>query len=68
MKKRLLILFFISFFTITFLVQNVSAKQNTIYVDRSMTGSFNGSRDAVGIYDPRTRKSGPGSETAYNSL
>ena len=68
MKKRLLILFFISFFTITFLVQNVSAKQNTIYVDRSMTGSFNGSRDAVGIYDPRTRKSGSGSETAYNSL
>jgi PKD repeat protein len=40
----------------------------TIHVDKTMTGTFNGSGDAVGTYDVEERKAGAGSATAYNTI
>jgi PKD repeat protein len=40
----------------------------TFYVDGSMTGRFNGSRDAIGTYNPERREAGSGFETAYNTF
>jgi hypothetical protein len=40
----------------------------TFYVDGSMTGSLDGSGDAIGTYNPETREAGSGSETAYNTF
>lgn len=40
----------------------------TIFVDKDITGSFNGSGDAIGTYDVAKRRAGAGSATAYNSI
>ncbi|MCP4609812.1 MAG: PKD domain-containing protein [Planctomycetes bacterium] len=46
----------------------VVGPSRTFYVDGFMRGSFNGSGDAVGIYNPDKREAGSGFETAYNTF